>query len=107
MDIWEVCQGEVPADAPRIATLAWQLPRTSRTWRAHDPAGAYDTTTLLLREIEYVTRGIRWMFSEDGKNRANEPEPITLPGEELAHERAAERADSDALELAKAFGMTI
>jgi hypothetical protein len=107
MDIWDVCQGEIPACAPRIAALAWQLPDKSRTWREHNPSGAYDTSTLLLREIEYDAHVIRWMFSEDGKNRANEPEPITLPGEELARERAAERADNDALELARAFGMII
>ena len=105
MDVWGVCQGDEPSDAARIAALAWQLPRSSRTWSAHEPDGAYDASTLMLRQIEYDVRSFHWMLSEDGKNKKNEPEPFMLPGEELALEKAEERAESDAMELARAFGM--
>lgn len=102
-----MCQGEEPQHPERYAALAWQLPKTSRLWRALDPSAGYDTATLLLRQLEYNVRAFHWAFTEDGKNKANEPEPLTLPGEEEAHERAAEEADNMALELARVFGLNI
>ena len=78
--------------------LAWQLPRDSRVWRAMDPSGAYDTATLLLRQLEYDVREFNYGFSKDA---------ITLPGEEIERQRAKERADAAAAELARAFGLNL
>lgn len=87
--------------------LAWQLPRDSRVWRAMDPAGAYDTATLLLRQLEYDVRAFNYGFSKDAEHKRNQPEPITLPGEEIERQRAEERADAAAAELARAFGLNL
>ena len=102
-----MCQGEEPENAGRFAALAWQLPSTSRLWRALDPKNGYDHATLLLRQLEYDVRSFHWAFTEDGKNKANEPEPLMLPGEEEARKRAEEEADSAALEVARIFGLSI
>lgn len=109
LNVWNLCQGCEPkqAEAERLGALAWQLPRTSRLWRALDPSNGYDVATLLLRQLEYNVRAFHWAFSEDGKNKVNEPGLITLPGEEEAHERAAEEADNAAIELARIFGLNI
>ena len=104
-----MCQGYEPEqdEAERLAALTWQLHNTSRLRRALDPSGAYDNATLLLRQLEYDVRSFHWGFTEDGKNKTNEPEPLMLPGEEKARERAAEEADSAAIELARIFGLNI
>ena len=52
-------------------------------------------------------RHFAWSFSKDAKHGANEPERMTLPGEEEAGKRAEEEADHDAIELARVFGLNI
>lgn len=109
LNVWYACQGCLPEqdEAERLAALAWQLHKTSRLWRAINPSGAYDSATLLLRQLEYDVRSFHWGFTEDGKSKINEPEPLMLPGEEEARARAAEEADSAAMELARIFGLNI
>lgn len=87
--------------------LAWQLPADSRVMRAMNPSGAYDTATLLLRQIEYDVRSFNYGFSKDAEHKANKPEPITLPGEAIERQRAEERADAAAAELARVFGLNL
>lgn len=109
LNVWNLCQGCEPkqAEAERLGALAWQLPRTSRLWRSIDPSGGYDSATMLLRQLEYDVRSFHWAFTEEGKSKVNEPEPLMLPGEEEAHKRAAEEADNMALEVARIFGLNI
>lgn len=102
-----MCQGSEIVNARRLGALAWQLPKTSRLWRALDPEDGYDPATLLLRQLEYDVRAFHWSFTEDGKNKANEPEPLMLPGEMEARRKAEEEADSAALEVARIFGLNL
>ena len=97
----------ITAEVRRCAILAWQLPQDSRVWRAVNPAGSYDMATLILRQIENDVQTFHWAFSEDAKNKDTAPEPMVLPGEEEAHQRAAEEADNTAAEVARIFGLNI
>lgn len=102
--MWELCRGSDPDNPDRMAALAWQLPRSSRVWREIDPIGAHDDGTVFLRAIEYDIRAFNWSLS-DGKTA--EPEPLLLRGEEEARQRAEEKADNAAAELAKVFGLNL
>ena len=102
-----MCHGADPLNPDHMAALAWQLPRDKRVWSAYDPQGANGTDTLLLRQIELDVRTFQWSFSEDADKKNTAPEPIPLPGEEEAYERAEEREDRNAIELAQALGIKI
>lgn len=102
--MWGLCIGQEPRDPRRLAALAWQLPRSSRVWREIDPIGAHDDGTVFLRAIEYDIRAFNWSLS-DGKTA--EPEPMLLHGEAEARQRAEEKADNAAAELAKVFGLNL
>jgi hypothetical protein len=91
----------------RIAALAWQLPNTSRVWRRVSPGNGNTVESQLLRQVEHAIQMFRWSFSKDAKTKSNVPEPLTLPGETEAKERAEERADSMALSLAQEFGLKL
>lgn len=95
------------AEVRLCSVLAWQLPRDSRVWHLVSPAGAYDAATLLIRQLEYDVRAFNYSFSKDAERKANQPEPMTLPGEEIERQRAEERADAAAAELARVFGLNL
>lgn len=79
----------------RAAILCEQLPRDSRTKRALSPALAWSDESYLLSRIEYTLRVIAWMFSEDGSNGVNRPEPIDTPATIAARTSSAEATDFD------------
>lgn len=99
--------GSASLNTRRIAALAWQLPNTSRMWHIFAPGGSNTLEAQLLRNIEHDVRLFSWSFSKDAKTKSNVPEPLTLPGETEAKERAEERADSMALSLAQEFGLKL
>lgn len=107
MNVWVFCHGEEPRDPYYLAALAWQLPRDKRVWSAYDPVGSHDTKTQLLRQLELDVRTFQWSFTEEAQKNGQEPEPYLLPGEEEAYERAEEREDRNAIELARYFGLNI
>lgn len=98
---------ELTSDVLRAAALTRQLPRTSRTFRAMDPAAENGTVEHLLRRIELNQRQWAWAHTQDAKSGANEPQPITLPGERESVEAAKERAAVDAMAVAHAFNIDI
>ena len=69
-------------DAAYLGALAWQLPRTSRTWRAVDPANAWDDRTRILALAEYELRVLIWQRTEAGAKGRNRPKPLPMPGEQ-------------------------
>jgi len=111
VNVWEMgLDSDVDCTTAEVrlcSVLAWQLPPDSRVRRAMSPAAAYDASALLLRQIEYDVRHLHWSLGEDARRKANEPEPLTLRGEEAEHRRAEERADMAAAELARTFGLNI
>lgn len=91
----------------RAAALAYQLPRSSRTWSAVDPFGANGTDTILLRKAEHDLRLWHWANTEEAKNPDTAPDPIPLPGEERAREAEAERRMAQAADVAARLGIDI
>ena len=53
--------------------------------RAISPALAWSDESYLLARIDYTLRVIAWMFSKDGADNVNRPEPISTPAEIAAH----------------------
>lgn len=92
-------------DIRRIAALAYQLPRTSRTWIALNPALENGTAEWLLRQIELNQRRWAWAHTKDAKSGSNEPQPITLPGEAELVDAKEQQAEQDALAVAAAFNL--
>ena len=109
LDLWAlgVTGDEETRDVLRAAALTRQLPRTSRTFRAADPAAVNGTVEHLLRRIELNQRQWAWAHTKDAKSGSNEPQPITLPGERESVEAAKERAAADAMAVARAFNINI
>lgn len=106
-DLWGVDWGGVPqGEAERLGALAWQLPRTSRTWQAIDPSLANTTTDHLLRRIEMNQRVWQWAHTKDAENKVNAPDPLPLPGEAERNEERGRRAEAEAAAVAAAFGIT-
>ena len=95
------------AEVRRAAILATQLPRDSRVMRAMAPEASHGLDVLLLREIEHNQRLWHWANTEQAKDSGTQPEPISLPGEDAAYQRASEEADRRAEEIAASFGMRI
>lgn len=98
---------ETTADVLRAAALAAQLPHNSRTFRVMEPSLQNGTIERLLRQIELNQRSWAWAHSKDAKNNVNEPQPMTLPGEQESVEAARERAEADAMAVASAFHIDI
>ena len=94
-------------EAARLAALTYQLPRAGRVWKAIDRAGSHDVATQLLREIEYNQRLWHWAHTEQAKDESTAPQPITLPGEQEAHEVAVERELQNAADVAALLGINI
>ena len=105
MDVWFVSQGGIPGDVERIAALAWQLPKTSRTWRTAEPLLENETDAYLLRQIELNQRLWAWAHTKDAENGTNEPAPLTLPGEREWGEEKEKQAEKDAMAVAAAFNL--
>lgn len=93
------------ADVARWQLLYSGLPARSRTGRLLDPDGAWGDAERLLRAIEYDVRRGFYMFTEDAKKRANQPRPLTSPGEAAAAAERAARAEASKGEIGSAFGI--
>lgn len=85
---------ETTDEVVRLAILATQLPKDSRTSRAMSPALEWSDETYMLARCDYALRTIAWMFSEDGSKGLNRPEPITTPEERAARGQDLEGAVS-------------
>ena len=94
-------------DLWRVAALAYQLPSDGRVWRAIVPTRAHGQDVRLLRLIEYNQRVWHWAHTEDAKNKETAPEPLLLPGEEAAYERAVANAEDEAARTAEVFGIKL
>ena len=70
-----------------IATLATQLPWTSRVFRAADPRAEWGVNGLLLARIEFWLHSIIYSFTEDAKHKLNAPTMIYPETEEQKQER--------------------
>ena len=75
-----------------LAILAAQLPTHSRTNRAASPALAWSDETYMLARCDYALRTIAWMFSKDGADGVNRPEPIATPAEMAERAKTLEGA---------------
>lgn len=108
IDLWGTDWERLDEDrAAHLAALAYQLPPDSRVMRAIAPAGANDTATQLLREIEHNQRLWHWAHTNAAKGGTGEPERITLPGEDAAYESMVEREERNAERIAASFGLEI
>lgn len=109
LNVWAlgVLGDETTANVLRAAALAAQLPHESRTFRVMEPSAQNGTVVRLLRQIELNQRSWAWAHTKDAKNNLNEPQPITLPGEQESVEAAQERAEYDAMAVASAFHIDI
>lgn len=107
ISLWTVDLSDTSRDISIIAALAYQLPHDSRCWTALKPDGAHDWVVKLLRQIEYNQRIWHWAHTEGAKDESTAPEPMLLPGEEEAHERAVEHAEMDAVRTAALLGLTL
>ena len=96
-----------PPDVWRVAALAYQLPRNSRTWRALNPALENGTVEYLLRQVELNQRRWAWAHTKEAEAKTNEPEPIPLPGEEERNEEQARREERNAADIAAQMGLNI
>ena len=107
IDLWAMgLDGdELTIEVRRAAVLAAQLPRTSRVVRAMVPTAANGTVEQLLRQIELNQRIWSWSHTKDAENKVNQPVPMTLPGEDEAHERKERQAQLDAAAVAAAFNL--
>lgn len=77
-------------DTGELATLAAQLPKTSRTMAAIDPSFEWTQTDWLLWRIEHGIRVLIWQRTKDGKSGRKQPKPLMTP-----MERAKAVADRD------------
>lgn len=107
LNVWGVCCGLQPDNPERMAALAWQLPRSARTWRAMDPSLANSTEAKLLRQIELNQRIWAWAHTKEAENGTNEPVPMPLPGEAERVEERERQATADAIEVAAAFSLNL
>lgn len=89
------------------AALAFQLPQDSRVKRAIVPEHSHGLCVQLLREIEHNQRLWHWANTKEAKNKDTKPEPIPLPGEEEARDRAAEEAEASAIKTAERLGIKL
>lgn len=101
----DIFRDEYTVDVKRASILAAQLPREARLHVEIDPRARISLEDELLRRIEFNQRVWQYSHTKDAKNRANEPEPILLPGEEEAREKAAEKAANHSKYVAEQFGL--
>lgn len=94
-------------DLWRIAALAYQLPRDGRVWSAMEPTGAHGQAVMLLRQIEHNQRLWHWAHTKDAKDKGTAPDPLLLPGEQEAYERAVTNAEDEAERTAAALGIKL
>lgn len=105
MNVWGPSRGAMPDNPEHMAALAWQLPKTSRTWRKVEPVLENQTESYLLRQIELNQRMWAWAHTKDAQSGTNEPAPIMLPGEKELSEEKEKQAKKDAMAVAAAFNM--
>lgn len=109
LDLWALGV-EAEDTCPRVlraAALAYQLPRTSRTWVAMDPTNGNQTVEYLLRQMEHNQRMWAWAHSKDAKSGANEPDPLPLPGEEERTRDLEQQELRKAADIAALMGLNI
>lgn len=95
---------EATPEVIRCATLAAQLPRTSRVLVATDERAAWDEKAHLLRIIEHSIRVLLWGMA-DPKRRGDFPQPIEAPGEAERRQQETERTEAVADIVAAAFNL--
>lgn len=101
----DVYGDECTYDVRRAAILAAQLPREARLHVEIDPRSQISLEDELLRCIEFNQRLNLYAKTKDAQSGANEPEPLVLPGESEAREKAAEKAARQSKQVAEAFGL--
>lgn len=87
-----------------LATLAAQLPPTSRVARAEHPNNEWDAATYFLRQIDYTLRMLSWGLA-GGDKAGTKPEPIYSPGEVVSHEDMVEQAEAMASTVASLLNL--
>ena len=108
VDVWGTDWERLGDDeAARLAALTYQLPKAGRVWTAIAPAASHSMETQLLREIELNQRIWHWAHTDQAKDESTAPQPITLPGEQEAHEAAVERELQNAADVAALLGINI
>lgn len=98
---------ETTVEVLRASVLAFQLPRDSRVKKAIAPELSYGVETQLLRAIEHNQRLWHWANTKEAKHKETAPSPLSLPGEDEAHEKAVERAESQARRTADRLGIKL
>lgn len=63
------------------ATLAAQLPKSSRVMISANPDLAWSQTEWFLWRIEYLMRVLVWQRTKDGQAGRNQPQPLMTPSE--------------------------
>lgn len=63
------------------ASLAVQLPPTSRTAKKLNPENEWDDSTYLLSAIEYDLRVLIWQNTKDAQKNRNRPKPNETPSD--------------------------
>ena len=109
LNIWNynLMADETTSEVLYVAALAYQLPREGRCWAAIDRAGSHSEEAELLRQMEHNQRIWHWANTKEAKNKDTAPQPMQLPGEEEAHERAVEHAERDSVRVAELLGLEI
>lgn len=87
-----------------LATLAAQLPATSRVARAENPELEWTTSEYMLRQVEYAIRLLLWGLG-GGDKGGPKPEPIQSPAERISHGEAVEAAEQMAATVAAVFNI--
>lgn len=82
----------------RLAALAAQLPRESRTSRALSPALEWGDEAYILARVEHAVRHLAWMLSEDGAKGVNRPQPMATPTKVSADTAQAEATDFELID---------
>lgn len=93
-------------DIQWLSVLTAQLPSDSRTAITQHPENAWDESTYLLRQIDYVLRMTTWALA-GGDKSGPKPEPVYAPAEIISNERAVEQAESLATTVAKLLDLDI
>lgn len=92
------------SDIEYAATLAAQLPATSRLAKAQNPSNEWTSDTYFLRLIEYEMRILLWGLSDERK-RGEKPAAIMSPAELLEKQDLMEQAEAVEQAVASAFNL--
>ena len=87
-----------------LATLAAQLPESSRVARAVHPENDWTVNDYILRNLEYSFRLFCWAMA-GGEKSGPKPEPIYSPSDITEHESMVEEAERMAASVAAVLGI--